>query len=209
MGLSISVGILADLQENDPEMAEEVAKEFDLINALLAKHGLPRHVEPREMVTWSDPVKLCGFPYSWIHYLRRYAAHRQAFPDRVPPILPPRQEATTDPILAQIASPKSHLMWHSDCEGFYVPIDFAEVIESDRISGGMLGSSQRLLAELRPLGAPLGFTLDHDIVPKAQIQDTITAMEKESPLFIERTTWLMLFDAAKFSVAFKAAIVFG
>ena len=38
----------------------------------------------------------------------------------------------------------SHLLCHSDCEGFYLPIDFADVIvdakNQMRIAGGLLGS---------------------------------------------------------------------
>ena len=41
-----------------------------------------------------------------------------------------------------------HLLIHSDAEGFYVPVDFKEVLfdEEQQLAGGMLGSSGLRLA---------------------------------------------------------------
>lgn len=44
--------------------------------------------------------------------------------------------------------PDSHLVWHSDCEGWYIPDDFHSPVE---VGTGWIGSSARLLAELREL----------------------------------------------------------
>ncbi len=54
------------------------------------------------------------------------------------------------------AGPFDHLIHHSDCEGYYVPVEFGPVLVDEELSGGALGSSVRLLAELRALAEALG-----------------------------------------------------
>lgn len=57
----------------------------------------------------------------------------------------------------------SHLLCHSDCEGFYLPVDFEVVLidsqDQDRIPGGLLGSSYRLRDELLAIAPALGITV--------------------------------------------------
>jgi len=72
--------------------------------------------------------------------------------------------AVDDPLLKKAyttfpgepAGPFDHLIYHSDCEGYYVPADFLQVIIDERLAGGQLGSSVRLLAETRYIAAALG-----------------------------------------------------
>lgn len=49
--------------------------------------------------------------------------------------------------------PDSHLVHHSDCDGYYLPSDFIKPIRADQDGNGCvsIGSSVRLLAELREL----------------------------------------------------------
>jgi hypothetical protein len=209
MGLALSVGILADLAENDPEMREVMQSEFDSINEVLRSRGLPAHNEPTDVEPWSDPVGVCGFPYSFVHYLRRYYAHRILFPNQIPPVRLPDEKASQDAILEKVSSRKHHLLWHSDCEGFYVPVDFPDVIEGSGVPGGMLGSSQRLLEELRLLAAPLGFRLNGNKIPDEQITELASVGDDEPPFFNERLAWAVFFDAARASVETRAAICFG
>src|SRR6185436_3680072 len=58
-----------------------------------------------------------------------------------------------------------HLLHHSDAEGFYVPVDFDGVLHCDdtlEISGLIVGSSQRLLAECIQLRDALAIPADLD-----------------------------------------------
>src|SRR3954469_8442641 len=80
MGLAISVGILADLIENDPESAEHFDEDFAVVNRKLAEAGLPPHVEPRVLPPLDSRAPIDGLPYSFIHYLRRAYAHRVTTP---------------------------------------------------------------------------------------------------------------------------------
>jgi hypothetical protein len=54
---------------------------------------------------------------------------------------------------------------HSDAEGFYLPIDFADVIvppEDAGVAGGYIGSSFALLRECEELARSIGVPLDLD-----------------------------------------------
>jgi hypothetical protein len=53
---------------------------------------------------------------------------------------------------------RSHLMCHSDAEGYYVPIDF-ELVIFDKDVGGWLGSSIWLKQELEELAEKMRFEL--------------------------------------------------
>jgi len=225
MGLSISVGILADLRESDPEGAELVRRDFDIINEILRQHGLPKHEEPTSLPMLRDRSGVTGFPYSFLHYLRRFYARwldqrEQPFvrrlyakwigqPVQMPPPVVEGEKPAHDLVLEKIASPRHHLLWHSDCEGYYVPIEFPRVLESQRIDGGGLGSSVRLLKELILIAAPLGIVLRDRQLSDADASVIAEEAEKGGPYWIERLAWLTLFEAARLSIEHRAAIHFG
>jgi hypothetical protein len=71
-----------------------------------------------------------------------------------------------------------------------------------------LCSSFRLLEELTAMAPHLSITLRDGNLPDSEVQRIEADMESESPLWIERTVWLTLFDAARFSIEHKAAICF-
>lgn len=101
----------------------------------------------------------------------------------------------------------SHLLCHSDAEGYYVPIDFAEPIFDDDVLAQMLGSSQALLRELLEV-AP---HIDIDLVdgrPTPAREAELLAIEDDGPLWRERLVWYTLFEAATLSIAHGSAIVF-
>jgi hypothetical protein len=225
MGLAITVGILADLLEHDPEGAELVRGDFDIINEILRQHGLPKHEEPTSLPMLRDRSGVTGFPYSFLHYLRRFYARwldqrEQPFvrrlyakwisqSDQIPPPVVEGEKPAHDPIVEKIASPRHHLLWHSDCEGYYVPIDFPKVLEDRRITGGGIGSSMRLFEELIVVAAPLGIML-HDR-QFSDVDANVIAEEddKGGPYWIERLVWLTLFESARLSIEHRAAIHFG
>ena len=104
MGLSICVGILADLIENDPESAERFDEDFAAANRKLAEAGLPPHVEPRALPPLESRAQLDGLPYSFIHYLRRAYAHRVTTPGWMATPLPEDTDPTEDETLEDVAS---------------------------------------------------------------------------------------------------------
>jgi hypothetical protein len=212
MGLSLSVGYLAWLQEDDvdPEAVDRFREKLAHVNRVLRAKGLPEHVEPEDLPKLVDRG-LRGFPYSWLHYLRRAVAYARQAPAEFGP-LPEGQEASEDDrIDRELSRNRSHLICHSDCEGYYVPIDFPEPLHdrSDQLVGGILGSSQRALAEV-VLAAPLlGIELE-DGKPTKRAIDTIRAEEDNAhPLWIERKVWLAMYEKFRLSIEHRTAVVFG
>ena len=210
MGLSIEVGVLADLLANDPEAAEDFAHELAVANRVLAAERLPQHVESRSTPPESRS-SLASFPYSTLHHLRRAYAHRVRDPAWIATPFPadadPADDADVEALTEQFAS---HLLCHSDSEGFYVPIDFADIVfsnEDDDIPGGMLGSSYRLLEELRLVAPALEIALVDGELSDAEAA-RIDATGESDPLWAANVAWLALFEAARLSIAHRTAIVF-
>src|SRR5262245_47500895 len=124
MGLVVSVGRLADLRVHDPEGAEMLANEFHAVNRVLASNGLPSHTEPEFLPPIGDRVPLgSSMPYDWLHYLRRAVAYAMRPEERFRP-LRGSEDPDEDSVYQDVLfSCESHIICHSDCEGFDVPID--------------------------------------------------------------------------------------
>ena len=210
MGLSITVGILADLAMNDPEAVEELTPDFEIINRVLRLNRLPEHREPTTLPMLGDRSGVTGLPYSFLHRLRRFYARRIIRPDRLPPPVAEGESPAHDPVLDEVGSPKHHLLWHSDCEGYYLPIDFSNVLEDARLPGAGIGSSVRLLEELKLIASPLGIMLQDGTLSDSDASLIAEADEDNGgPYWIERLVWLALFEAARLSIEHHAAIHFG
>src|SRR3970040_125744 len=161
MGLALSVGLLSDLKKNDPEGSATFSSYFGEVNKLLTANNLPSHVEPDGVAPWDAEM----FGYSGLHYLRRLAAYVDSGLELPPP---GNADSSDDERLAayfghvtgeQPGMFKSllrkvprfrrefdHLIVHSDAEGFYLPLDFPDVLIANdglQIPGGMVGSTPR------------------------------------------------------------------
>src|SRR5262245_8268855 len=85
MGLEVSVGVLA-CDEPDPEGVEWLRRGFRQVKRVLAAHGLPPHEEPESLPDIPYRGQLLGFPYSWLHYLRRAVAFARQAPEEFCPL---------------------------------------------------------------------------------------------------------------------------
>ncbi len=216
MGLSLCVGVMADLDPEDDEAAPYWNGIFGNLNQVLREDGLPAHVEPVEAadLPWSRDM----FGYSSLHWLRRVAAHlwvKKALPP------PGDDSAAEDPVLTRLYGQEptptgpgfEHLIHHGDAEGLYVPIDFEHVLFCDeaQVPGGMIGSTQRLQNELqrlaRALEVPLHFDSDDD-----EVAEAASARARTGPRWkqygVESHALLALWNACELSLGRKAAIVF-
>lgn len=212
MGLSINTGMLADLKIHDPEGASWLATSFDKLNRLLAKHALPAHVEPEAVAPMPYRGACLSFPYAYLHRLRRALAFARQDPAAFGPA-PADWDPNTDPLLESelFVFMDAHLICHSDCEGFYVPIDFADPLYAEKqgeVSGGIVGSTQRLLQELISVAPLLGIRLDEDRLSDAEAKLIASDDTEQHPLGIERLVWFALYEAAAHSLAQRTAIVF-
>lgn len=211
MGLAVEVGMLADLIQSDPEGADWLRESFDSVNAVLVDNNLPPHHEPESLPPLDSRASIRGYPYSFLHYLRRVAAHVAEKPGWKAEPFPDASDPANDPLLAKHYSYiKNHLLCHSDCEGFYLPILFEEVIGDDRLLGlgGILGSSLMLKKELVAMAPALGIQLENDHLSNAGAESINREVEADAPLWIEKAVWISLFEAARLSIEHQAAICF-
>jgi len=211
MGLAVEVGALAGLAEVDPEGAEWLEQGLAVANRLLAEAGLPQHTEPVALAVPPSRASLCSFPYSFIHYLRYAYAHRVADPAWTAAPLPDSLEPCDDPIVQrELERMSSHLVCHSDAEGYYLPVEFTDLLfdEADELPGGVLGSSYRLASELVFVAPALGIALQNGQLSdeEAARVDTLSAIDEG--LYREHAAWLALYEAARLSIACRTAIVF-
>jgi hypothetical protein len=210
----MTVGILAD-DDDDDEYTDMVRADFTVIRELLDLAGTGPWDEPElneRDVTWFEM-----WGYSGLHTVRRLAVHlaeNASLPDPLE-----SRDAADDPLLRKAyadlpgdpAGPFTHLIHHSDCEGYYVPADFEQVIVDERLTGGYLGSSVRLLTETRSIAAALN--LPEDLDPDSD--EIIEAADAGTPAGegwqrygIESCVCLRLIHAAKHSIKTGAAIAF-
>jgi hypothetical protein len=211
MGLAVEVGMLAYLLENDPEGADWLRESFNSVNAVLADNKLPTHREPESLAKLNNRASILSYPYSFLHQLRRVAAHAAEKPGWVAKPFPETEDPSADPVVdEQSAYLESHLLCHSDCEGFYLPIEFKEPIGDDqnRIPGGILGSSVILQKELVAVAPALGIRLENGHLSDQEADRLNREIEAESPLWIEKAVWLSLFEAARLSIEHKTAVCF-
>jgi hypothetical protein len=165
------------------------------------------------------------YDYSGLHYLRRIAAHLALGRD-VPP--PGDDGAASDPVLKDYyrifdasftrgeasGMPYQHLIVHGDAEGYYLPVEFEDVIIPDpslEIAGGTFGSSHGLLRECRELARLLELPGDLSVEDEAVWQAAETQGEGETKwerYGIESYTCLALIGACEASIETGAAVVF-
>lgn len=211
MGLDVMVGALVGAED---DTAEWFRAECAAIGAVLEREGAPGWQEPESGPRLGERI----WGYSGLHTLRRLAAHLAAN-GRLPEPLAEGARATDDPVLEaahddvfrDLDSPYDHLIHHSDCEGYYAPVDFPAVLVDDTLTGGYLGSSVRLLAELELLAGALG--LPDDLDPDSE--EVVEASDAPDPAAegwrrygVEAFICLQLRRAARLSVETGAVLVF-
>jgi len=211
MGLSVSTQVLADMLEREPEGADWIRAQLAIINDLLAARGLPRHEEPERRGKAVARTDVLSSRYSSLHCLRRAFVRARAG-QPVDPVKP-GEDPARDPVVKRFAAQlNAHLLSHSDDEGFYVPVDFDRVIldvDGRGLAGHLLGSTQRLLAELIEVAPAIGISLDGGELSDAEVAKLSAEDPEHAPLFTERMVWLVLFENARVSLANGTMIVFG
>ena len=213
MGLAVEVGMLADQLENDEEGAEWIRESLAKANAVLAENDLPTHNEPEQIPPLDDRSIIGSFPYSFLHHLRRAYAHWKQNPSAVITPCPDGENPSDDPAIDEESCMfDSHLLCHSDCEGFYLPVQFSDVLidekDQGRIEGGLLGSSYKLAEELTAMAPSLGIQLVEGQLTDEAADAIRSSVESETEIWIERGVWLTLFEATRLSIQHQTAICF-
>lgn len=204
MGLAIGVGVLSNLIQYDPEGAQWMRGSLASLNEALQRHAKESHHEPEHLPEF-ERVSCISFPYSFLHYLRRayaYARSGRVVPDD-DTMLPEHDRVIED----ESAMLDSHLLCHSDAEGFYVPIELGEPLFDNAVLGTMLGSSIALLRELAEVAPHLGIELENGALSDAS-NAALRNIEDGAPLWRERLVWYALYEGATISVEHGTALVF-
>ncbi|MBW1604700.1 hypothetical protein JJV70_21900 [Streptomyces sp. JJ66] len=199
----------------DNPLAEEIA----LYDQALREAGLPPVPVHGYMPGLSgDVAPVAGFDYDALHFLRR--AHLlQLCGLAVTPVdvLGGEYERLLE--MFETTARGSHLVWHFDHAGAYVPVDFAAPLTGEALmaSGGPLGSAHGLLRELQSVAPHLG--IDAANPPPApppppgptSLSEPATRppdLAADGPFARERHVWLGLHAAATRSLAQGSMIVF-
>jgi hypothetical protein len=207
VGLAISVGDFAAMHRDDPESAEWFENQIHQINTVLVQHGHVEHVEPLD-VPELEYNCVTSFPYSFLHYLRRAYA-RKALGKAITPVAGDDLSEEDDADVERVTEAcQSHLLYHSDCEGFYIPIDFPAPLVDDDITGGALGSTQGLLREILTVAPDLGIVMDGSDLSEISRVD-LEACDEAHPFYIERIVWQTLYENCKLSMKYGSLISFG
>lgn len=211
MGLGIDVGNLAfSIKHNYADGIAVLREHFNAINAHLRREGLPEHHEPEVLPELHSRAEAMHFQYFNLPYLRRIYAHAHQDPEwiatPVPPGGDPRDKAVEDELCVFMTS---HLICHSDSDGYYVPVDFPYMLYSDDLPAHILGSSYRLQEELQVAARPLGITLDNGRLSDQEAARINALARADGPFVREYGIWLALFEAARLSITHGTAIKFG
>ncbi|NDZ83840.1 hypothetical protein G3I19_36095 [Streptomyces sp. SID10853] len=197
----------------DNPFAEEIA----VYDKALGEAGLPSVPVYAYMPGLSgDVAPVAGFDYDALHFLRR-AYLLKICGLEVAPVdhLGGDYEQLLE--MFESTAQQSHLVWHYDHAGAYVPVDFGAPLSNDELleGGGPLGSAHGLLRELEVVAGSIG--IDAANPPATpQAPSGPTALEEpagpvpadDSPFARERHVWLGLHAAATRSLAQGSMIVF-
>ncbi|MCE7080866.1 hypothetical protein [Streptomyces sp. ST2-7A] len=164
-----------------------------------------------------DVAPVAGFDYAALHLLRRaYLLVISGLP--VEPA--ERMDGDYQQLLEMFeeAAQRSHLVWHFDHAGAYVPVDFPQPLVTDALlaGGGPLGSSHGLLRELETVAPAIGIdptnpppTPPAPVRPTSLDEPAAAPTHESGPFAGERHVWLGLHAAATRSLAQGSMIVFG
>jgi hypothetical protein len=195
MSLSLCVGQLADcIAVKDRDCVRRMRRALEKINEVLKANELPEHHEPERVQggkRWT-----CRIAGHYLTPLRRLAAHvRQRLindegdEDEFDTWPEPWDRVWSvgyqDPILEEYYDDGGelfdHLMYHSDYQGYYVPIDFDDPLyprgELEEELGGPIGSTRFLLSDCEEVARMIHLPTDLDADSKC-FDDAVTSAEK-------------------------------
>jgi hypothetical protein len=175
MGLALEVGVLVHGRTTNEEARERHRSALERLNPFLDSYRVPNHHEPNDGEVWSGDM----LGYSGLHDLRRLAVYLDGN-RTLPPPAARDGDSTQDPLmqsyyrevegrrpgllrrllgrLPNFRRQFDHLLIHSDAEGYYLPLDFSDVLFPPlelEIPGSIVGSVPRLFAELERIARAL------------------------------------------------------
>ncbi|MBF9068362.1 hypothetical protein [Streptacidiphilus fuscans] len=205
---------LVDLLVLSPD--NPFAEDLEIYNGSLTAAGLPQVPVFQYMPGLSGDVEpVAAFDYDSLHFLRRAYLLQLTGLD-VTPVdeLGGDYEQLLE--MFESTAEQSHLVWHFDHAGAYVPLDFDLPVVDDALlaTGGPLGSVQRLLKELEAVAPHIGIDPALPPVPVRPVAPTtlegpaFPPPGQDGPYSRERHAWTGLHAAATRALAQGSMIVF-
>lgn len=194
-----------------PGNAVRLTSDLRRLSMLLADEGITWSAPSRD--TAVPPVRSAvrGFPASWIQDLKRIVALVETGAPVTPADCRGVHERGQALVREEAAMLSSHLICHSSAEGYFVPVDLSSPVflpeGSGVAGGGVVGSSQGLMRELRRCADDLGITLDDDGTLGDAEAARVAALPDEHPFAVECVAWLALHEASRTSMATGHAVV--
>ncbi|NER00547.1 MAG: hypothetical protein F6K30_28270 [Cyanothece sp. SIO2G6] len=205
--MSLTIGILRGLSREfaDKKINQTMSSE---INSVLEAHGLARYTEDFELCdkNLTLPEVVCS--YKDLHCLR-YLSAKIIENDFCLEKISLKGKCKISPKLRNkiYRDKKSHLICHSDFDGYYIPVDFSEVIrEPDTV--GWLGSSFQLCRELTEIAKSLNFELGEYMPDLKKLSNERGEELKETTFRNQKWLLLCLYNIAKASIVHNSAIYF-
>ncbi|OKJ16719.1 hypothetical protein [Kitasatospora sp. CB01950] len=206
---------LVDVLTHSPE--NPFRDDLNRYNGVLAQYGLPPvPVNPYVPGFSGDVETIAAFDYDSLHFLRRaYLLGLTGFEVAPVDALGSDYEQLLE--MFEATAEQSHLVWHFDHAGAYIPVDFAVPLVADELlaAGGPLGSSQGLLRELLAVAPLLGIDPLNPPAPTRPLGPTQLEQpfgppidDFQHPFARERHAWAGLYSAATRSVTQGSMIVF-
>jgi hypothetical protein len=237
MGLSLEVGSYANVMEDeelDLETQTAFEEDFEALNLVLAKAGLPLHQEPKKLEE-AESFSCGMIGYRGLHYLRRIAiflAHELPLPPPGPKYDEDREDPVAEKLLekhyAYLESgnkyfnsksndaylPFSHLILHGDADGIYLPQRFTTIQyfeDGSNVFGQVIGSAYTLLEECRKLALALEIPQDLDVDSNnsnLEIDDQGEGEKLWQRYAIETYTCVQLMRACEASIKTNSLVLF-
>jgi hypothetical protein len=192
------------------------AEELGSYDKALAEAGLPPVPVYSYMPGLSgDVAPVACFDYEALHFLRRaYLLALQHLEVTPVDALGGDYEQLLE--IFEGTAQTSHLVWHYDHAGAYVPLDFAHPVANDELlaGGGPLGSSHGLLRELEFVAPVIGIDPANPPAPPptptrhTALEEPADAPAPTGPFAREHHVWLGLHAAATRSLGQGSMIVF-
>lgn len=205
---------LVDTLVRHPE--NPFAEEFALYGRALAAAGQPPMPVYLDNPPHSGEVaQLAVVDYQDLHFLRR-ARLLQLTGFEVTPVDALGGDYQELMEMFEDAARRSHLVWHYDHSGAYLPLDLPQPVDNEELAGrgGPLGSSQGLLRELWEVAPAIGID-PADPPPPPRPAGTTDFHQpadgdplSHGPYRQERTAWAALHRAAERSVGQGAMVLF-
>ncbi|MFF0632316.1 hypothetical protein ACFYTS_07410 [Nocardia sp. NPDC004151] len=199
-------------RDSDPdarEFLEYLDNQLRALNELLAIEGLPALTKPAVPGTAKTRDRTTEIGYSYLHHLRSAYARARVYPDQPLTLVETEEDhRVADEAVEELGyTLASHLICHSDCEGYYLPIEFDEPLyeEDLDIDGGLVGSTPALLRELVYVAPYLDINVVDDVLSDAEIARIYAEQgdytDNPHPFYRERESWIHLFEVARVSIA--------